>query len=100
MFLHRNTYSRNANMTNLVKLYDPVKIVHRAPRQPHTLIGSDRSVRHESLVPDFDLRETAYAYYLDGEFPGIESDNMKVQWLDGRTLRIEGRITKTDVNRV
>jgi HSP20 family protein len=50
------------------------------------------------LSPDFDIRETASAYFLEGEFPGISGrDAVKVQWLNEGTLRITGQIDKTDL---
>ncbi|KAF2258910.1 HSP20-like chaperone [Lojkania enalia] len=61
---------------------------------------SHRNPRPDApFSPDFDLRETTDAYFLEGEFPGISGRGaVKMQWLDGRTLRIEGRIQKLDLN--
>lgn len=95
------TFLENPNVSNLVELYDPVKIVDRALRHPHTILDGRKGIRHDALAPDFDLRETSNAYYLEGEFPGISSkENFKLQWLDGRTLRVQGRARKTDLKQV
>ncbi|KAF1839282.1 HSP20-like chaperone, partial [Decorospora gaudefroyi] len=57
------------------------------------------SHHHEpAFSPDFDLRETPEAYFLEGEFPGISGRNaLKLQWIDGCTLRVQGTIRKTDL---
>ncbi|KAF2182565.1 HSP20-like chaperone, partial [Zopfia rhizophila CBS 207.26] len=49
-------------------------------------------------APDFDVRETEWAYFLEGEFPGIKDrDSIRLEWVDYRTLAIETRIPRIDL---
>lgn len=50
------------------------------------------------LCPNFDVRETNEAYFLEGEFPGVSGPHaVRVEWLDGNSLRVTGHIYKTDL---
>lgn len=54
--------------------------------------------RQQFLAPDFDVRETESAYYLEGEFPGIaDKEAVKLEWVDGRTLAIDAEVGKVDL---
>ncbi|KAF2493846.1 hypothetical protein BU16DRAFT_428057, partial [Lophium mytilinum] len=45
--------------------------------------------------PDFDVRETERAYFLEGEFPGIRDQRaIRLEWVDRRTLAIEARLER------
>lgn len=44
-----------------------------------------------TFAPKFDLKETAEAYQLDGEVPGIEKEALQLEFLDENTLQIKGR---------
>jgi HSP20 family molecular chaperone IbpA len=94
-------FVHNPNMGNLVDLYDPMKIVDRALRHPRAIFEGRRGVRHAALAPDFDLCETPHAYLLDGEFPGIcVQEQIKLKWLNGHTLRVEGRVHKSSQDEI
>ncbi|KAF2842807.1 small heat shock protein [Patellaria atrata CBS 101060] len=41
--------------------------------------------------PSFDVREIKDAYELHGELPGIESENLSIEWTDDNTLTVSGR---------
>jgi HSP20 family molecular chaperone IbpA len=89
---------RNPNLSNLVDIYDPVKLVGRVLREPTSILEGRRGIRHHHLSPDFDLRETSDAYFLEGEFPGVSGRSaIKLQWLDGHTLRVEANIWKINL---
>jgi HSP20 family molecular chaperone IbpA len=99
-----NNFLHHPNISNLVELYEPIRYFGRTLRtgQEKPLISDGHfrtSVHHETgFSPDFDLRETSEAYFLEGEFPGISGGSaIKLQWLDERTLRVEGTIHKTDL---
>jgi len=100
-----NNLIHHPNVSNLVELYEPIRHFGRAFRGVESQPFSDsqhfqRSHHHDSVLsPDFDLRETPDAYFLEGEFPGIQGRSaIKLQWMDGHTLRIQGTIQKTDLN--
>jgi HSP20 family protein len=89
-------FVQNPNMGNLVDLYDPMKIIDHAFRHPRAIFEGRRGMRHDALAPDFDLRETPDAYILDGEFPGVTTqEQIKLKWLSGHTLKVEGRVHKS-----
>jgi len=57
-----------------------------------------RSRHREVLAPDFDVRETEGAYFLEGEFPGIrDKEAIKLEWVDRRTLAIDARVRRTEL---
>lgn len=71
-----------------------IGMLHQAPI---LYLDSFRDKQHD-LSPNFDVRETAEAYFLEGEFPGINGAHaLKVEWLDGNSLRVTGHIYKTDL---
>lgn len=83
---------------NLRDTYDSIKLLGRVLQQPHVLSHDRRGMNGRSLSPVFDLRETPTAYFLEGEFPGISGRSaIKLQWLNGRTLRVEGNVDKLDL---
>ena len=63
------------------------------------------SAHHDSnnepvFLPNFDIRETDDAYYLEGEFPGVrDTDSIFIEHLGSRGLTIEARSQKLDLSR-
>ncbi|KAK9456229.1 HSP20-like chaperone [Dipodascopsis uninucleata] len=55
---------------------------------------SDFERGSHSFVPRFDIRETENSFYLDGELPGVEKDNLDIDLIDQNTLRIKGSIER------
>jgi HSP20 family molecular chaperone IbpA len=95
-----NDILHHPNLSNLVDIYDPVKLIDRALHHPQSILEGRRGFRHDAFVPDFDLRETAEAYFLEGEFPGAAGrESVAIKWIDGKTLHVEGRIDKTDLKK-
>ncbi|OXV08655.1 hypothetical protein Egran_03582 [Elaphomyces granulatus] len=43
-----------------------------------------------ALAPRFDVRETKEAYHLDGELPGLEPNNIEIEFSDPNTLIVKG----------
>jgi len=78
--------------------HQPVRFLGQVIDEPH--YTTHRRARHRDLLaPDFDVRETEGAYFLEGEFPGIaDKDSIKLEWVDGRTLAIDARIVKVDLS--
>jgi HSP20 family molecular chaperone IbpA len=96
-----NNIMQHPSVSNLVDLYEPIRHLSRALRGLDSQSFSDvyhsrHGRRHEAkFSPDFDLRETPEAYYFEGEFPGVKDCSaIKLQWIDGHTLRIEGTVQK------
>lgn len=81
----------------------PIRFLGQVIDEPHyasghRYTGPRRHHRQTFLAPDFDVRETQSAYYLEGEFPGIaDKDSIKLEWVDGRTLAIDAEVKKLDL---
>lgn len=49
----------------------------------------------KSFTPKFDVKELAEAYELHGELPGVEQENIEIEFTDSQTLIIRGRTERT-----
>lgn len=47
--------------------------------------------RLSSFAPKFDVREHKDSYVLDGELPGIDQNNIEIEFTDPHTLIVKGR---------
>ncbi|KAI2640679.1 HSP20-like chaperone [Hypomontagnella submonticulosa] len=55
-----------------------------------------RQGRHiPTFTPKFDLKETEDHYELHGELPGIEKDNVHIEFTDPQTVVVRGRVERT-----
>ncbi|KAI1209074.1 HSP20-like chaperone [Annulohypoxylon truncatum] len=55
-----------------------------------------RHGRHlPTFTPKFDLKETENTYELHGELPGIEKENVHVEFTDPQTIVVRGRVERT-----
>ncbi|KAK0643984.1 HSP20-like chaperone [Cercophora newfieldiana] len=48
-----------------------------------------------TFKPKFDVRETATAYHLHGELPGIQKENLNIEFTDPQTIVVRGRVERT-----
>ena len=72
-------------------LGDPYLTSHHGPRD---------SYNEHVFSPNFDIRETADAYYLEGEFPSVrDRDSIFIESLEPRGLLIEARSKKLDLGK-
>jgi HSP20 family protein len=104
-----NAFMHHPSMSNLFDLYEPIRHFNSAlhggiDSRPFTSSEWPQLRRNHShnfvYTPDFDLRETPEAYFLDGEFPSIQGrDAINLQWIDGRTLRVQGTVHKVDLKK-
>lgn len=44
----------------------------------------------QTYAPSFDIRETEKAYYLDGELPGVQQNDLDIEFEDEHCLNIKG----------
>jgi HSP20 family protein len=51
--------------------------------------------RERRFQPSFDVRETREAYELRGELPGIEQEDINIEFVDAQTLSISGRTERS-----
>lgn len=59
--------------------------------------GARRHHRRQARVfnPKFDVRETDTAYELHGELPGVERDNIHIEFAEPQTVVIRGRVERS-----
>jgi len=66
---------------------------HNTPRQATTSdAGSDVPTR--AFSPNFDIHETPKEYVLEGELPGLDKNNLNIEFSDSNALIIRGKIEK------
>lgn len=70
----------------LFRLLDDYDRVSRSP----VFQGAAQTLR--SFNPKFDVKELKDSYELHGELPGIEQKDVNIEWTDGNTLTISGRV--------
>ncbi|EKG18180.1 Heat shock protein Hsp20 [Macrophomina phaseolina MS6] len=90
----RPTSAQQSQLHRILKTIDPYGAHAHALAIQQRL----RSRRREALAPDFDVRETASAFYLEGELPGVrDRDAVRLDWIDRRTLSVEATIERVDL---
>jgi HSP20 family protein len=101
---HLDNLLHRPNLHNLLELYRPIRSFgrHLALADPQSFFMSSDSRRdlcHDApYSPDSDLYETTSAFFLQCELPGTSGRGaLKMHWLDGRTLQIQGDTGKTDL---
>lgn len=72
--------------------------VHRSSC-PKTTQQQYHNRRHQpviprSFTPSFDARELNDAFYLDGELPGADQNNIEIEFSDPNTLVIKGQVDR------
>lgn len=85
------------NMSPLFHLLDDYD-VHRSSR-PKANSHQHHQHRHQpvavrSFTPNFDVRELNDGFYLDGELPGADQNNIEIEFSDPNTLVIKGRVER------
>lgn len=49
----------------------------------------------KTFTPKFDVKETTEGYELHGELPGIEQENVEIEFTDIQTITIKGHTERT-----
>jgi HSP20 family protein len=44
----------------------------------------------DAFVPEFDIRESSSAYFLEGAFPGANAKDISIEWTEDQVLAIQG----------
>jgi HSP20 family molecular chaperone IbpA len=62
----------------------------------HGVHDDSREDTH-AVAPDFDARESADYYFLEGEFPGVsDKADVRIEWVGRRTLLVEADVRKVN----
>ncbi|KXX81695.1 30 kDa heat shock protein [Madurella mycetomatis] len=94
-FFPRSFYSSDSSFTPLFRLLDEFDSYTNEARNNQ---DGPRSRRHQHLRtfnPRFDIRETETAYELHGELPGVDRENINIEFTDPQTIVVCGRVERT-----
>lgn len=73
--------------------YTSDELRRRFRHGPHDDSREDTHV----VAPDFDARESADYYFLEGEFPGVsDKADVRIEWVGRRTLLVEADVRKVN----
>lgn len=89
-------YYQGSNLSPLFHLLDDYD-VHRSSRPKannHHHHHRHQPVAIRSFTPNFDVRELNHGFYLDGELPGADQNNIEIEFSDPNTLVIKGRVER------
>ncbi|TDZ61950.1 30 kDa heat shock protein [Colletotrichum sidae] len=91
-FFPRNFYGSDASFTPLFRLLEDFDNYSRQGGQ-----NGNTNPRRQvpTFQPKFDVREVEDAYELHGELPGINKNDVAIEFTDPHTLHIRGRIERT-----
>lgn len=95
-FFPRNFYNNtnDSSFTPLFRLLDDFDNYSRH-QQGGSGNGHGRRAGLPAWQPKFDVRETADAYELHGELPGLEKEQVNIEFTDPQTLFVRGRVERT-----
>ncbi|GAB1311195.1 SHSP domain-containing protein [Madurella fahalii] len=95
-FFPRSFYSSDPSFTPLFRLLDEFDNYTNEVRNNNH--DGPRHRRHQHLRtfnPRFDIRETDTAYELHGELPGVDRENINIEFTDPQTIVVRGRVERT-----
>jgi len=84
-------YSSDRSLTPLFRLLDDFDSYSRESQGTH----GHRRQPVRTFNPKFDVRETESAYELHGELPGVDRDNIQIEFTEPQTLVVRGRVERT-----
>jgi len=71
---------------------------HNRPREGITERGEGKGEGGDAIrafSPNFDVHETPKEYILEGELPGLEKNNLSIEFTDANTLVVSGKIERS-----
>ncbi|KAF3762980.1 regulated by circadian rhythms/ protein binding protein [Cryphonectria parasitica EP155] len=93
-FFPRSYFAPEASFTPLFRLLDDFDNYSReVSAQGNTKAGSRRAL--PTFSPRFDVKETEAGYELHGELPGVDKENVSIEFSEPQTLVISGRSERT-----
>ncbi|KAM0514855.1 hypothetical protein ACHAPE_006531 [Trichoderma viride] len=91
VFFQRNFYTPESSYTPLFRLLDDFDNYSRQNNGAQH--ATHRTVAH--WQPKFDVRETGEAYELHGELPGLNKQDVHIEFTDPQSLLIRGKVERT-----
>lgn len=71
---------------------------HFIPAPPFSAVFFGIPEKRRCFSPKFDVYETETAYVVEGDLPGLEKQNLDIEFTDHLTLLIKGHIEKSYTN--
>jgi HSP20 family molecular chaperone IbpA len=95
-FFPRSYLTPESSFTPLFRLLDDYDNYSREVTQQGQGQRSTgrRAASLPAFTPKFDVKELENAYELHGELPGIEKDNINIEFTDDSTIVISGRVER------
>ncbi|KAM3510243.1 hypothetical protein MY10362_000161 [Beauveria mimosiformis] len=102
-FFPRTIYNSEASFTPLFRLLDEFDTYSRQS-QPASSKQQQQNQQQQHFrkagpvchwQPKFDVRETADAYELHGELPGLNKNDVSVEFTEPQTLVVRGKVERT-----
>ncbi len=108
-FFPRTIYNTEASFTPLFRLLDDFDSYSRQCQSPSSTNNTNKSsqckkqqqqhFRKSTAVshwqPKFDVRETADTYELHGELPGLNKNDVSIEFTEPQTLVVRGKVERT-----
>lgn len=91
-FFPRTFYEDSSSFTPLFRLLDDFD---NYSRQGGTGTGQQGAKRATFWQPKFDVRETGDNYELHGELPGLNKENVHLEFTEPQTLVVRGRAERS-----
>ena len=88
----RSMYGEDPTFTNLFRMLDDFANYSRDAQGSQ--INNNRHARQRLINPKFDVRETEKTYELHGELPGIDRENIQIEFTEPQTISIRGRVER------
>lgn len=91
VFFQRNFHTPESSFTPLFRLLDDFDNYSRQSNGAQH--ATRRTIAH--WQPKFDVRETGEAYELHGELPGLNKQDVHIEFTDPQSLLIRGKVERT-----
>lgn len=85
---HSHYYNAEPNFQGLFRLIDDFD---RYTSQT----GSSGRSAIQTFTPKFDMKETETTYELHGELPGVNKEDVHIEFTDPQTLQVRGKVERT-----
>jgi len=86
----RSIYGEDPTFTTLFRMLDDFATYSRESQAPQ----GNRAVRPRVFNPKFDVRETETTFELHGELPGVDRQNLSIEFTEPKTLVIRGHVER------
>lgn len=90
-FFQRNFYTPETSFTPLFRLLEDFDNYSRQGNDNQH--ATRRTIAH--WQPKFDVRETGEAYELHGELPGMNKQDVHIEFTDPQSIHIRGKVERT-----